>query len=205
VDGADATVFLIAVLASDGIGNIRATVMTKGSKTHRVSETTPKSVGRAGWRIQEDGILAFASLLLAMAGIFLVVHITTAEPARDRMLEDVRLVLTEESSVIEIRFPFRLQYLSHFPEHQGKELRIRFRPIQIPETDLDAVRQREAVVPRYGRVVDLDEIDYEGDIDQDVYTTLLFSQPVTFEVTPAQDFTAVYVKVFPSGSAGSRN
>lgn len=111
------------------------------------------------------------------------------------MLEDVRIVLTDFQAAIEIRFPFRLQYLSHFPAEQGRELRIRFQPVQIPESDRDAVFRRESVVPRFRELVNLESVDYEGDIDQGVYVTLRFSTAVTYEVTPQPDFTGVQINV----------
>ncbi len=158
-----------------------------------------------GLSIGGNSAAVAVSLLLIAAGVMFAAHVTTAQPARDRMLDDVRIVLTDESAVVDIHFPFRLQYLSHFPADGGRELRIRFRPVQIPDSDRDAVYKREAVVPRYGEVVKLDEVDYEGDIDQDVYTTLRFSVPVTYEVTADPDFTGVYVKILSFESAGSRD
>jgi hypothetical protein len=141
-------------------------------------------------------------LVAAAAGIFALVHVA-AQPARDRMLEDVRILLSErQGAIVEIRFPFRLQYLSHFPADTGDELRIRFRPIQIPDVDRDAVYKREALVPRYGDVVDLDEVAYEGDLDQGVYVTLRFRRTVAYQVTATPDFTGVQIKVTPLEPGG---
>lgn len=135
-----------------------------------------------------DGLILF--ILLAAFTLSIL-----SQPARDRVLEDVTIHHDDGHHVIEIQFPFRVRYQSHFPPRSGSELRIRLQPVSVATADIDAVFKRESVVPRYADVVALDEVIYEGDIDTGAQLTLLFSDRVTYEVIPDPDYTHIRVVV----------
>lgn len=119
----------------------------------------------------------------------------TAPPVRDRVLDEVSLVQSEEELYVEVLFSFPLRYRSHFPEDRARELRIRLQPVRVPASDLDAVPQRESVVPQYADVVSLEEVIYEGDIEGGPYLTVRFTRPVRYQVIPGSDYRSMRIVV----------
>lgn len=129
--------------------------------------------------------------------LLLMVSVATvfAQPARNIVLDDVSIIHADTYHVIEIHLPFRFSYLSHFPTDHGKELRIRIRPINVAESDKEAIVARESIVPRYAEVVSLDEVIYEGDINSGPQLTLLFTDNVSYEVIPDADYTHIRIVI----------
>jgi hypothetical protein len=125
--------------------------------------------------------------------LFSFLSVTNAQPVRDRILEEVTITHENGHHIIEINFPFRIRYQSHFPDRHGKELRIRLQPVRVAATDIDAVFRRESVVPQYASVIALDEVTYEGDIKSGTQLTLTFTEDVTYEVRPAPDYTHIRI------------
>lgn len=128
-------------------------------------------------------------LLIAAVGVVIgvAVLVLSAEPVRDRILEQVEVKSDDRGAWLEVAFSMPMQYLSHFPEDEGRELRIRLRPTLIPQVDRDALPRREAVVPPYADTIGLTEVIYEGDIAGGPYLTLYFRQPASYRVLPRSD------------------
>ncbi len=118
-----------------------------------------------------------------------------AEPARNRVLDDVGVRHGPGHAVVEIRLSVPFQYLSHFPQQEGRELHIRIQPQLVPATERAAMSGREAMRPPAAEFAALREVAYEGDHEDTPYLVLEFEQPVSFEVFPGADYRSISVVV----------
>lgn len=119
----------------------------------------------------------------------------SAPSVRDKMLEDVQVVKNNGDLFVEVHFSAPLRYRMHFPADKGDELRIQLRAVRVPVSDLDALFRREAVTPPYGDVIALDEVIYEGDIQDGPWLTLRFTRSVSYQVIPGSDYRSVRIIV----------
>lgn len=127
-----------------------------------------------------------------------------APPVRDKILENVSIIHVDGQHIIEVKFPFRVRYQSHFPPDSGTELHIRLQPVRVATSDIEAVFERESVFPRYRDTVSLDEVIYEGDIQTGAQLTLLFTRNVSYEVRPGSDYTKIRIFVLPGNKTIQR-
>jgi hypothetical protein len=116
-----------------------------------------------------------------------------AQPARDRVLDDVSVSHDDECTEIRVGFNFPVRYVRHFPFTEGKELRIAVRPIRVGPTDLDAVQQRESMRPSPNGPSPLVDVVYDGEMAGGPYLILTFRRPVAFVVGQGQDFRSIVV------------
>lgn len=120
-----------------------------------------------------------------------------AQPARDRVLDQVYLVETEGRLAVRVELPFIVRYVTHFPQYMGNELRVLLMPVNPCQADKDALEHREAVRPPRAELIGLREVVYEGDIQSGPFLTFEFSEKVAFEVIPGRDFRSLTVFVTP--------
>ena len=135
------------------------------------------------------------AIVFAVLVLFVVTENHSAPPVRDKVLEEVQVLINDGQLVIEVQFSFPLRYRSHFPQQSGEELRISLSPIRIPSSDLNAAFQREGVVPRHAEDVAIDEVIYEGDSEGGPYLTLSFTREVSYEVIPGSDYRSMSIVV----------
>lgn len=135
-----------------------------------------------------NGLMSFVLITSLLGG-----WVLSAPPVRDKILDDVVLTFSDESTVLEVSLTFPLRYQSHFPQTEGTELRIRLKPVRVPSSDLDAVFRREAVTPRYGENAAVDEVIYEGDVAGGPYLTVRFTRIMHYEVIPAPDYRSINI------------
>jgi len=119
---------------------------------------------------------------------------TSAQPTRDRILDDVHIKDKNGCITIQIAFTFPVSYISHYPFEKGDELRIALEPINIPPSQREDLFDRETIKPHRHKKTPLVEVTYEGDING-FSATLLFSEVVTYEVGQGSDFRSLLVSV----------
>ncbi len=123
-----------------------------------------------------------------------------AQPARDRILDDVRVSESDGCAFVTISFNFPVRYVRHFPYSQGNELRIQFEPINISPEDREFLFERESLRPWDREIAALLEVAYEGDIEGGPYLTLLFDQSVTFLAGQGLNFRSLSVITAAAGA-----
>jgi hypothetical protein len=111
------------------------------------------------------------------------------------MLKEVLVETNNGDLFVEVHFSAPLRYRMHFPADRGEELRIQLRPVRVPSSDLDAVFRREAVSPPYRDVIALDEVIYEGDIQDGPWLTIRFTRCVYYQVIPGSDYRSVRIMI----------
>jgi len=131
-------------------------------------------------------------LLVFLAGLW---GPAGAEPAGDRILDDVRISERGECAVIRVSFHFPVRYQRHFPEKSGEELRVKLLPIAINPDDLEALFRRESFRPPGSEIAPLSEVVYEGDISGGPFLTLRFRHPVQFRVGQGDDYRSLRIAV----------
>lgn len=129
------------------------------------------------------------SALLAV----LMVPGVSAQPVRDRVIEDVSVTRSDTAWLVRISFSFPVSYRSHFPQDRGEELRVMLTPAAVGTTETDAVLGRESVRLSGGGPVY--EVIWEGDAEGGPFLTVLFRNPVPFSVQPGRDFRSLTVSV----------
>ena len=129
-------------------------------------------------------------MILALAG-----GAIAGPTVRYKMLEDVQVLKNNGDLFVEVHFSIPMRYRMHFPPDNGKELRIQLRAVQVPGSDLDALFRREAVAPPYGDVIALDEVIYEGDIQDGPWLTIRFTRSVSYQVIPGSDYRSMRIVI----------
>lgn len=128
-----------------------------------------------------------------LIGLLFFTSITTAQPARDRILDDVHIKEKDGCVTIHIGFTFPVRYVRHFPFEKGDELQIQIEPIALGPLEQEAIFDRESTTPPHHRKASLEDVIYEGDIEGGPFLRLLFTKEVGFEVGQGADFRSILV------------
>lgn len=170
---------------------------------HRSVIDAPRASAIATLRSLAIAALLFTAVLFP-AVLFPAVLFTAgpadAQPARGRILEDLRVV----DRCLRIGFSFPLQYYSHYPARGGDEIRIRLKPLSISPVDRDALARSESGRPPYSDSLPISEILYEGDLDGGPYLTIRFEREIAFEVRQGRSFRSVFVVAITEQGSESR-
>ncbi|RMG59264.1 MAG: hypothetical protein D6713_05775 [Deltaproteobacteria bacterium] len=139
---------------------------------------------------------SFIPLILAILFFFSLVETARAQPMRKRVLGSVESEMAGTKVLIRVYFNFPVRYISHFPDKEGKELRIKIDPLFVSPEDRPFIRGRESApipdTPEWGEIV---EITYEGDMEGGPFLTFLFNNEIGFSVSQGEDFRSLVVTV----------
>ena len=145
------------------------------------------------------GQMAYLTLAAAaLASVFAAaLH---AQPTGGKILADITINGTKTCRTAQIGFSFPVRYINHFPQNEGKEVRIQLKPLTIGPLEEQDLRDREAFSPAQGEAL-LNNVIYEGDMEGGPYLTVQFSQAVRFAVAQGTDFRSVNVSFHSAGDA----
>ncbi len=138
-------------------------------------------------------LFGLVTLAILLTGVSLI-----ASPARNKILEEVTVLYSDETPVLAIRLSYVFSYLGHFPLEEGKELRIRVRPVRVGPSDRKSVFLREGLRPLDGDEIDVDEVLYEGDTKEGPWLTIRFTRSVHYRVLPDADYRGIKIFIDPS-------
>lgn len=144
-------------------------------------------------------------LLGVMPALLLAAPVANADPALDRVLNNVLVSNQKQCTAIDIGFNLRVRYLSHFPSGNGQELRIQVRPIDTAFASSEIVTRRESLRPpatKYGRIR---AITFEAGSAAGPILTIQFDQPTRFDVSQGGEFQSIVVKILDKGDAANCN
>lgn len=146
------------------------------------------------------GLLHFIRFGIAIGGaLSITLTPLNAQPVRDRMLDDVLVQELGDHVQVKISFTCFMQYVSHFPQREGAELRIELSPARCLAVNRDAVTKRESIRPRRVKGYGLVEVSYEGGLDgTGPHLLLLFEHDVRFTVSQGSDYRSLVVDVRPA-------
>jgi hypothetical protein len=119
----------------------------------------------------------------------------SAQPTRDRVLKDIRVLEGNDCTYFQIEFNFPVQYINHFPPKAGDEVRIQINPIIVNPQDRTALLLREALSPPESGDLGLLTIIYDGDLSSGPVLTLQFRRPLSYSVGQGHDFRSVLVGI----------
>ncbi len=143
----------------------------------------------------------FSILAICILAIIGVLFLSTRPMAGRVIIDDVEITDEDGCSRITIMFNFPVQYIQHFPDESGEDLRIQLEPIVTGSQERDALFTHEtAYLPTDG-VGELQDITYEGDIEGGPYLTLFFRTPVKFSVSQGKNFRSLDVAVSAIGAS----
>jgi len=130
--------------------------------------------------------LAAAALALTLAA---ALH---AQPTGGKILADITINGTKSCRMAQIGFSFPVRYINHFPQSEGKEVRIQLKPLTVGPLEEQDLLDREAFSPAQDETL-LNNVIYEGDMEGGPYLTVQFSQAVRFTVAQGTDFRSIKV------------
>ena len=82
------------------------------------------------------------SLTGIVIGVFFIAQYASAQPTRDRILDDVHIGEKNGCYTIKIAFTFPVRYVRHFPFKKGDELQIQIEPITMGPLEQQAIFDR---------------------------------------------------------------
>jgi hypothetical protein len=121
-----------------------------------------------------------------------------AQPTGGKILADITINGTKTCRTAQIGFSFPVRYINHFPQSEGKEVRIQLKPLTVGPLEEQDLSDREAFSPAEDEVL-LNNVIYEGDMQGGPYLTVQFSQAVQFTVAQGTDFRSVNVSFHAAG------
>lgn len=133
--------------------------------------------------------------LLLVLGVMLIAQLVESAPVRKKILDTLDVLEGEAVTTLRIGLTTRVRYVRHFPYESGQELRIKITPFDISSDNADALFRRETLVPSGHEDLPLNEVVYEGDIENGPYLTLSFSRCVDFWVEQGRDSRSIVVYV----------
>lgn len=135
------------------------------------------------------------SLTGLVIGVFLIPLSASAQPTRDRILDDVHIGEKNGCYTIKIAFTFPVRYVRHFPFKKGDELQIQIEPITMGPLERQSMFDRESIKPPHHKNLPLDEVTYEGDVAGGPYLNVYFNEVVNYEVAQGTDFRSILVAI----------
>lgn len=115
-----------------------------------------------------------------------------AQPAGNRAIDNAEVEHQNGCSIITVTFVFPVQYLSHFPKSEGKELRVQLSPLVTGQSNISAEFSDEAVRLMDDIDVPLTRFEYVGaHFAENPYLWLTFSESVYFKVEQGSDFRSL--------------
>jgi len=140
--------------------------------------------------------------ICCLVASLLVIAMVQAQPAKNTILDDLKIVDEGDHSIARIGFTFPVRYLRHYPLGSGAELHIQVKPIAINPDDLEDLFRRESIPPVAGNSAKLLDVVYEGSDTGGRYLSLYFAEPVDFEVEQGDDYRSMEILVCPIESPG---
>lgn len=136
--------------------------------------------------------LAWQGLSAGLVTITLIVALQ-AQPTGGTIMTNVSLFRSQSCTTVNVAFSIPIRYVSHFPQIQGKEVRIRLKPIAAGSIEASALFKREGFSP-VNAVTPLENVVYEGDMAGGPYLSLQFSHNVDFTVVQGRDFRSMAIR-----------
>ena len=135
--------------------------------------------------------------LLILALLSLTAMSIHAQPAGNNILTSATAIEYAGCKEVEINFSIPFRYLSHYPTHEGNNLRIQLLPLSENEDYKESLSDNESI-----RVLNknietwVDEIIYEKAYSgQRPFLDIRFEHNVYFNVKPGDSFRSVMVLV----------
>lgn len=135
--------------------------------------------------------------------LLLLMPALQAQTLRDRILADVNIAAQGECAVIDVCFNHPVRYVRHFSHHSGDPARTQLLPIVVRPTHSEALFKRESVRMPPGNPAALAEVMYEGNLEGGPFLTLVFNEPVAFQVNPDSNQRRLSIAVSGSGRTDS--
>ena len=135
------------------------------------------------------------SLTGMVTGVLIIAQCASAQPTRDRILDDVHISDKNGCYTIKIAFTFPVSYIRHFPFDKGDELQIQIEPINLGPLEQQAISSRESIKPPHNKKVPLDEVTFDGSIEGGPFLNLYFTKVVNYEVGQGSDFRSILVSI----------
>ena len=134
-----------------------------------------------------------------ICGLLLLMPVLQAQTLGDRVLGDVNIAAQGECAVIDVCFNQPVRYVRDFSPHSAGQARTQLLPIVVSPAQSEALFKRESVRLPAGNPAALAEVMYEGNLEGGPFLTLVFNEPVAFQVSQDGDPRRLMIAVSGSG------
>ena len=146
-----------------------------------------------------NGKLRFkhSAVIFALVGSAnLPVALSFAEPVLNQVLSGAQLKGTDANNcpVLRIGFNFRIGYVSHYPRHDGMELRIKVKALDRLLATQNILVPRESARVPFLPGAEIRSIEFEAN-GSDPSLIVFFANPVAYKVRQGDDFTSINISI----------
>lgn len=135
-----------------------------------------------------------------LTALLMNISLVSAQPIGDGILSDLDIYAGAECepeiAVVNMNIPVR--YISHFPRQEGRQVRIRIRPLAVSELDRRMLDERESRAPAFRRATLLREATFEGDIAGGPFLSLRFRENTHFQIFQGLDYRSIWIVISPA-------
>jgi len=133
--------------------------------------------------------------MLAIAGLMALATSAFGQPVADRVLSSAEINKNEGCTVIRVQFELPMQYVSHFPESSGDELRIKIRPQPVGSQEALSLISRDGTRPPFDEDVGLLSVEFVGRQALSSELILEFRRPLTYRVRQGRDYRSILIGI----------
>jgi len=109
------------------------------------------------------------------------------------VIEAVDIFVENDNIVVQIDFSIPVRYENHFPEKKGEMLQVKCRLVSLAQIKRKEIVNLGTLRPELVKQISLMNITFEGGVQGGPYLTLLFSEPVEYQVKESPQLKSMFV------------
>ena len=121
-----------------------------------------------------------------------------------QVIEAVDIFTEDEAIVVQVDFGVPVRYEEHYPEKTGEILQIKCRLVSLSGISKKEIVSITTLRPELVDQISLVNVTYEGGVPGGPLLTMLFSEPVKYEVREDPQLKSLFV-VFPKVNLKKKN
>jgi tetratricopeptide (TPR) repeat protein len=135
-------------------------------------------------------------MAIAVATSLVAATAAHAQRAGGRVITGLDVTGPKDCTALRVDFSLPMRYLEHFPPHEGDDIRVKVMPVAVSDEERDSVRVRESArLSTPDARVPLQEVTFDGTIENVALLTFDFERPVTFSMDQGEDFRSLVLFV----------
>ena len=141
-----------------------------------------------------------------IAGIVFIVVLVYSYPVifgPSQVIESVDIFTEDETIVLQVDFSVPVRYENHFPESMGEILQIKCRLVSLGGANEKEIVSPTTLRPELVDQISLVNVTYEGGVPGGPFLTILFSEPVKYQVREDTQLKSLFV-VFPKAKTNKK-
>lgn len=121
-----------------------------------------------------------------------------------QVIEAVDIFTEDETIVVQVDFGVPVRYENHYPDKSGEILQVKVRLVSLSGISQKEIVSITTLRPELVEQISLVNLSYEGGVPGGPLLTMLFSEPVKYEIRPDPQLKSLFV-VFPKANLKKNN